>query len=373
MSQRKMIGLVVAPGVTEALAEKIMEDVPDILSEQNENQYEWEIDLVVDPLTGYAENVEDIFSKVQEYHDEREWDYVLAITDLPIFHQHRVMAVDINMKNGAAIFSYPAFGWRPVKKRFKSAILTIINEVHHAEQDHRDYDENNNIEQSIKQQFPLSKIDKTQVYLENTETHHTRYLSSSRTRGMFRLVSGMTFANNPLNMMASLSNIVAIAFTTGAFGLIFTTMWQMADNFSMWRLFGISIIAILGMLLWIMVSHDLWESSKHSKNKRITLLYNLTTVMTLFIAIIIYYIILYLMFLFAELVLLPADFLGKQISLKGPAGPDFYLNIPWFAASISTVAGAIGAGLLDEKLIKESTYGYRQRIRYEDTHQDQDS
>ena len=37
---------------------------------------------------------------------------------------------------------------------------------------------------------------------------------------MFRLVSGMTFANNPLNMMASLSNIVAIAFTTGAFGLV---------------------------------------------------------------------------------------------------------------------------------------------------------
>lgn len=47
---------------------------------------------------------------------------------------------------------------------------------------------------------------------------------------MVRLVSGMTFANNPLNMMASLSNIVAIAFTTGAFGLIFTTMWQMVWN-----------------------------------------------------------------------------------------------------------------------------------------------
>ncbi|MEJ7286369.1 5,10-methylene-tetrahydrofolate dehydrogenase, partial [Staphylococcus epidermidis] len=85
-----------------------------------------------------------------------------------------------------------------------------------------------------------------------------------------------------------------------------------------------SIIAILGMLLWIMMSHDLWESTKQSSNKRITLLYNLTTVMTLFIAVIIYYIILYLMFLFAELVLLPADFLGQQISLKGPAGPDLY-------------------------------------------------
>ena len=103
--------------------------------------------------------------------------------------------------------------------------------------------------------------------MKETDSYHLRYLSSSRSRGMFRLVSGMTFANNPLNMMASLSNIVAIAFTTGAFGLVFTTMWQMAYNFSMWRLFGISIIAIIGMLIWIMMSHDLWEPVNKSNHK----------------------------------------------------------------------------------------------------------
>ena len=62
---------------------------------------------------------------------------------------------------------------------------------------------------------------------------------------------------------------------------------------------------------------------------------------------------------------MPSGFLGQQVGLKGPAGIDLYLSIPWFAASISTVAGAIGAGLLNDELIKESTYGYRQRVRYE--------
>ena len=66
------------------------------------------------------------------------------------------------------------------------------------------------------------------------------------------------------------------------------------------------------------------------------------------------------------IVLLPSGFLGQQVGLKGPAGIDLYLSIPWFAASISTVAGAIGAGLLNDELIKESTYGYRQRVRYEE-------
>lgn len=372
MNEAKTIGLVVAPGVTEKLAERLMDDIPNILSHQNNNQHDWEVDLVVDPLTGYAESVGKIFKKIQDYHDKRQWDYVVAITDLPMFHNERVLALDINKKNGAAVFSYPAFGWRPVKKRFKNAIVAIINEVHHSEAEKNDYDDNNHVTYAVNKQFPLSKIDKTEVYLDETGNDHLRYLSNTRSMGMVRLVSGMTFANNPLNMMASLSNIVAIAFTTGAFGLIFTTMWQMSMEFSMWRLFGISIIAVLGMLLWIMMSHDLWESVKQSRNKRITWLYNLTTVMTLFVAIIIYYIILYTLFLIAELVLLPSDFLGQQVGLKGPAGIDLYLSIPWFAASISTVAGAIGAGLLNDQLIKESTYGYRQQMRYDDRDKDKD-
>ena len=98
-----------------------------------------------------------------------------------------------------------------------------------------------------------------------------------------------------------------------------------------------------------------------AKHKRIVMLYNLTTIMTLLIAIVIYYMILYLLFLIAELVLLPPGFLGQQVGLKGPASVQLYLSIPWFATSISTVAGAIGAGLLNDQLIKESTYGYRQK------------
>ena len=100
MNEAKTIGLVVAPGVTEKL-ESLIDDIPNILSHQNNNQHDWEVDLVVDPLTGYAESVGKIFKKIQDYHDKRQWDYVVAITDLPMFHNERVLALDINKKNGA--------------------------------------------------------------------------------------------------------------------------------------------------------------------------------------------------------------------------------------------------------------------------------
>ena len=57
-----------------------------------------DFDLVTDPLTGFAESVDEIFGKVADYHDKRQWDYVIAITDLPMFADKQVMALDINME-----------------------------------------------------------------------------------------------------------------------------------------------------------------------------------------------------------------------------------------------------------------------------------
>ncbi|MDW5472678.1 hypothetical protein [Staphylococcus equorum] len=62
---------------------------------------------------------------------------------------------------------------------------------------------------------------------------------------------------------------------------------------------------------------------------------------------------------------MPRDFLGESLKIGAPAPLLLYIKIAWFAASISTVAGAIGAGLSNEKLVRESTYGYRQQQRYE--------
>ncbi|MEN3090445.1 MAG: hypothetical protein ABC378_11600 [Staphylococcus pseudoxylosus] len=62
---------------------------------------------------------------------------------------------------------------------------------------------------------------------------------------------------------------------------------------------------------------------------------------------------------------MPADFVGKTIGTSGPADFIQYIEIAWLAASIATVAGAVGVGLTNEKLVKESTFSYRQQSRYE--------
>lgn len=360
------IGLVAAPGITEKIAHNLENNLPDILANYFAKDIEWKINTVVDPLTGSAETSKEIFEKIANYQNNNNWQYTIGLTDLPIIKDNNVIAFDINKSNGASLISVPSYGWRPVQKRIQKSIVGIIETVNmdHSQDLQKNDHNDKGSQEKLKSQFPLSTLKSRTAYLEDTNSKHTHYFVSSNTKGSFRLISGMTFANNPLNMLSSLSNVVAIAFTTGAFGIVFTTMWNLSYVYSSWRMLLMMVVAILGMMFWIIVAHHLWESKKESRNKRVTMLYNLTTVLTLTVSLIIYYIILFFLFLIATLVVLPSGYLGQTLQMGGSANLITYINLAWFATSISTVAGAIGAGLNNEELILESTYGFRQKERY---------
>src|SRR5699024_583928 len=194
--------------------------------------------------------------------------------------------------------------------------------------------------------FTFSKLQYAKDFFEESETKHLLFHMNTKTGGTFRLVTGMTFSNNPYNMMQSLSGVTAIAFATGSFGIIFSTMWNLSYLFPTWRLVAVSVLSIIGMLIWIIFSHDLWENQKEGESRRIVSLYNSTTLLTLFISLLLYYLLLYLLFLAGSAVLLPPDFVAETLQADN-IGIQFYRELAWFTASFTTIAVVIGGGLHD--------------------------
>ena len=87
-------------------------------------------------MTGSAESVQQIFSKIADYQEHNQWHFTIGLTDLPMIEQQKVVAIDINRQNGASLISIPAYGWRPIKKRIQNSILAIlkaIDEFKHSE------------------------------------------------------------------------------------------------------------------------------------------------------------------------------------------------------------------------------------------------
>src|SRR5699024_8949159 len=119
--------------------------------------------------------------------------------------------------------------------------------------------------------------------------------------------------------------------------------------------------AMFAMVTWIIVAHNLWEKKQDYKSQKLRYMYNITTVMTLAISVLFFYIAMFVLFSFAVIVFVPADIYGSVIEQDVTFFD--YIRLAWLVTSAATVAGAIGAGLENEESVKRITYGYRQYIR----------
>lgn len=349
--------------VTPDLAKKIngFEDIiPKLIRENLDFNTNWKVEIVEDYLPGAVIDFQKLYQATEKYKEKYKYSYVISLTDLPILSEEKVVAIDINKNNETILISVPSFGLLFSKTCIKKAILLAINEVKGWGDKHTLLTRRLFLKKWIYKKF----IHKIEFYMDQTNTYHIRYLVKPSLVGKCQLILGMTMSNNPFNMMRSLTSSLALSFTTGAFGMFFTIMWQLSYMFSEFRLFILTLVSILGMVIWIILAHELWEPIFNNKNKYYSKLYNLTTFTTLFLSVLNYYISLFLLFLITCLIIIPPEFLGETLEIQGKASIFQYIDIAWLASSIATVAGAIGVGLTNDKLVKESTYGYRQQKRY---------
>ena len=184
------------------------------------------------------------------------------------------------------------------------------------------------------------------------------------TRGRLGLWAGMVLANRPWKMLPAFKGAIAAAFATGAYALVITTLWLLADSVGWARLLLLMITAIVAMVAWIIVAHHLWERPQDPDQRKWAALYNGVTVLTVSVAVLAAYAILFALIFLAAWVFVPGAYF--QTILKHPVGFGEYLTLSWLAASLATVAGALGASLEDEETVREASYGYRQRRRHED-------
>lgn len=353
----RTIGFIVAPGYTAQVTDSLSNKLPRALSNFGCDRIDWLIEQCMDRLTD-AEDIDEIVSASTSYLKDKQWDYTIVWTDIPLFDNGGIVSTAVHVEKRLAIFSLPAFGCFFVKKRVLWALIQTISLF------------SNEFSLEKFKQTSLNMILRTgilplkNIFKDNVTSKHKRIIMRPKVMGKLQVVLGMTIANKPLKIMSSLSKVIVIAYTTGAFGLIFTTMWKLSNLFSIFRLTGLTLASIVGMLVWITIAHQLWERPYPSNCKRekgLHHLYNSATLLTLFVSIIAYYAVLYVIFFMTSIILIPPDFYTKAVQLNETAGVVEYMRLAWFAASISTFASSIGAGLENEARIRAMTSGDRQK------------
>ncbi|PRX02119.1 UNVERIFIED_ORG: hypothetical protein BCL66_13014 [Martelella mediterranea] len=370
-SYRWVIGLLPAPELPEKVAAHLAEILPDLLRSEVDERNDWYVEIVCDPLTGGAGDPAEILDEAEKRKHQHGWDFAISITDLPILRQDHVVVADAVLEKGVGGISVPATGGMLMYRRSERAAVLVLRELVSKEPKSHDQaagdPERPQSRKSVtgrtdrwpllRYLAPIRRI----VPQDPDMAVDVRFVAAPRPYAWLRLLTGMVRANQPWTIFPAFKSVVAVAFATGAYGLIFPTLWQLSDAYGPIRLVALMATSMVAMVFWLIISHDLWEKPQAEGSPLLMRLYNAATVLTLSVAVVLYYGVLLALFVIAVVLLVPPDLLESRLSHA--IGLLDYVKLAWLATSVATIAGALGSGLESDETVRNATYGYRQLQR----------
>ena len=340
------MGILADPGLPEATARSIAHGLAGELRRLVDPDYRWDVEAVRGALPLTEEGNIPLLEQAAKLRTENRWDLVVYLTDLPRSHDGKVMVCESSSEGQAVLVSMPALGaWR-VAAATQELLLGALGALH----------------AGTKHPRPLRKTSfRAPKVQHQEEPGNVSYTLLSGRLGRLRLLAGMVRNNRPGRLLSALSTCMATAAATGAFGIFYTTMWNMADVLPLWRLALISVVAVASLGVWLIVHNGLWSRALGAEASARASLDNSATVATVGLSVGLMYVALFLILLLGSLAVIDAGYLEAE--LGHPANLSDYARLSWLAASLGTVAGALGSNFDSDEAIREATYSRRDRQR----------
>lgn len=270
-------------------------------------------------------------------------DVLVLLTEMPRHTQGRPLVAEVIPEQGVVVIACPTLGLTWTGDRLLRTIVSACERLHSLRAGPAGPGEGSGRDR----------------WVTGEDGRSCSY--APRGIGAARTVLGMVAANEPLKTAPKLSGAMAAAGAAGAFGVFYSSIWQMSAALSTQRLAGIGVLAMTLMVVWLIVSNGLWDAPANERVGKVVFLYNLSTVATLFLCTLLLYLTLFIVILFAGLVVIDAGFMesimGESVSIGN------YVSLAWLSAAMGVVAGGLGSGFDSQTDLRQVTHGQRERQR----------
>ena len=344
-----VLGLLADPDLPVELAEQLAGELPALLAERLDDQVRWQIRVFRQRLDLADEN-----RLLAVAHDSRAregWDLVVCLTDLPRRSGLRPIVAEASVTDGVAVASLPALGARQLYQRVRELVIGLVAELAAEPPGSDRVGAGPGGRPRSRVAAPIRRIVPPDGGVD------VRFVLPG-VRGQVRLLAGMVRANRPWHLITGLSGSLAAALAAGAFAVVTSDIWQLADSLGPVRLSVATVCSIGAMVAWLIVDHELWERPGGRVARDRARLFNTATVLTVALGVGCLYVALLVATLAAAWFLVTGELLGQ--TLQHPVGWPEYLTIAWLASSIATVGGALGSGVESDQSVRAAAYGYRQ-------------
>ncbi|GAB3526298.1 hypothetical protein [Arthrobacter monumenti] len=366
--ETKVVGIVTDPDLPNEIANRLKDELPDVLASGVTDKVNWEVRVKCQPMPLDENGKIVIWRNSQKLKEDEGYDFLICLTELTRRLEGQLVLSDVNIDYDSALISLPALGPVRLRHHVKNGIVRVVRVM---------LDDDLQPErEAVKKHRPLRLSDRMQSPIRQETTNSEEggtdsYLALEGFRGAMRLLFGMVRINRPWLLLPSLSSAIAAAAAAAAFGIFYASIWTMADSLVPGRLLLISVIAVAAMITWLIVYNGLWQESRHIGRDKDARVYNAATVLTLIVGVLCMYGLLLVVTFLGSLTVIPGayfeDTLGHSITLLD------YIELAWLASSMGTFAGALGSSFESDQAIMQATYGRREQERHERVSESQES
>lgn len=346
------IGILADSGLPERIGCSVAPALCQYLTDGAAGEVDWQVEVSQETLPLTSNGNIPLLDHACALRDEHGWDYVVYLTDLPRSHDGDPMVCEANARVGAALISLPTLGAVQLQAKVQKMLVSLINAMH-KEGVH------NSSALTIRRTLDHGIV--RQVPSDDRED--TTYIVLPGRLNRWRLLCGMVRSNRPGRLLPALSSCVAAAVATGAFGIFYAAIWNMSDALPPVRLAMISFVVVAALSGWLILHNSLWDKAREATEPWRARADNAATVITVGLSVAAMYAVLWSTLFLIGLAVIEADYLQSQ--LGHPVGWSDYVRLSWLAASLGTLAGALGSNFDSDAAIREATYSRREHQRRE--------
>lgn len=353
--ERVVLGLLADPEAPAELARQLVDELPALLAGRLGDTREWEVRVLAERLPVVHSDYSQLRNVARARMQQQDWDYVVCITDSPLYSGGEALVADVLAGERIAVVSLPAFGGVLARERLREVLVEVAADLAGEGPGRSGGAESVPGGQRLR---PTELPGEFRWVKPHGEQWEDRILAS---HSRLRLLFGMVAANQPWRLVFGLTRALAAALAAGAYVLVTPTIWQLADSLDSTRLIVVMVFSVTVMVAWLILDHDLWVKESDAIPREEARLYNSSTILTLVLGVSFTYVGLFTISLLAAIFLIDEDFFRAQ--LGHPAGWREYLVVAWFSASLSVLAGALGSGFDSPESARRAAYSTRERER----------
>lgn len=302
----------------------------------------WDVSLLHEELGDPDDDALDLLELTRDRMLDEDWDLAVAVTDHPLMQGHHARGEQVSPVHAAGVVAL-GMGEGSAEESVARVVGWILG-LDPTAPDPSAQDRADAV------RWARQLADDVETRAGESDAAYTARVAGSNAR----MILGTVRANRPWTVALTLTRSMSTALATGALTLITTDLWLLSAEYSGLQMALLGALAVGAVTLSLMVGAHLWERPRRAGEREQVTVFNIATLLTVLLGVLVLHLLLMLAALAGALVLVDPDVFAEVTG--EPATWVQYLKLAWFVGGLATIGSALGAGLEDDDDVRDAVF-----------------